>query len=210
MKLNNFNAGWLYLISPLKLQDDFLKKLDIVIRLGADFISAFQLRLKNYNDETILACAQKIKPILAKRNIALIINDNVEIALTSGAAGVHLGADDCSIETALAQTNSDFIIGASAYDSIDIAHQAARAGADYVCFGAFFASTTKLTKTKANPSLLRDWKNLSALPAGAIGGITPANAANIIKAGADFIAVSGAIWQARDITKTIEQFKIML
>lgn len=210
LNLDSFNDCSLYLISPPKLQNDFLKNLELAVEFGSDFISTFQLRLKAHNNESILAWAQKIKPILAKKNIPLIINDNVEIALASSADGVHLGSDDCSVKIARSKCGNDFIIGASAYDSIEIAKLAAEKTADYVCFGAFFASTTKITKTSADVQLLRDWKTLFKLPAGAIGGINPKNAKEIIKAGADFIAVGGAIWQSKNITKTMEQFKAVI
>jgi thiamine-phosphate pyrophosphorylase len=132
-----------------------------------------------------------------RAGVPLIVNDDVALALEIGAAGVHLGAADGDIAQARQRLGRDAIIGASCYDDLDRAAAAAAAGADYLAFGAMFASATKPQARRAPLSVLRDAARFG-LPRVAIGGLTPDNAAEAIAAGADLVAVVGAVFDAPD------------
>ena len=135
----------------------------------------------------------------------LIINDDVELAHVSGAAGVHLGEDDSGVATARAVLGAEAIIGVSCYDSLQRAHDAAAAGANYLAFGAFFPTTTKPGARRAKPDLLRAARGFG-LPLVAIGGITAENGGSLTSAGADYLAVISALFGARDVRVAARQF----
>lgn len=137
--------------------------------------------------------------------VPLIINDDVELARASGAAGVHLGEDDADIADARAALGIDAIIGVSCYDSLQRARDAAAAGADYLAFGAFFPSITKPRARHATPDVLRNARQFG-LPRVAIGGITPENGGSLIAAGADFLAVISSVFGASDIRAAARRF----
>ena len=126
--------------------------------------------------------------------MAFLINDSAALAKRLGADGVHLGQSDGPVAEARDLLGPNAQIGVTCHDSRHLAMEAGEAGADYVAFGAFFDTTTKATTHRSEPSLLTWWTTLSQLPCVAIGGITAANAAPLVAAGADFIAVSGAVW----------------
>lgn len=130
--------------------------------------------------------------------VPLIINDDVELARASGAAGVHLGEDDAGIAAARAALGPHAIIGASCYDSLQRAADAAAAGADYLAFGAFFPTATKTVTRHATPGLLHAAQAFGR-PLVAIGGITPENGGSLITAGADFLAVVSGVFAAPDV-----------
>ena len=125
------------------------------------------------------------------------MNDDVALAREAGAAGVHLGEDDGSVASARAQLGSGAIIGVSCYDDAARAHEAVRAGADYVAFGAFFASPTKPNARRAGPAQLAATADLP-VPRVAIGGITRDNAHIPVAAGAAFVAVISDVFDADD------------
>jgi len=156
-----------------------------------------QYRDKTRDDVRRREEAGALATLCASNGIPLIINDDVALAATVGAAGVHLGEDDADIASARAQLGPRAIIGVSCYDSIERASELA-AGADYLAFGAFFASPTKPGARVATPQLLRDAKVLNR-PLVAIGGITAANGAALIDAGADFLAVISGIFGETDV-----------
>ena len=118
----------------------------------------------------------------------------MDLAKELGTDGVHLGQSDGSVADARALLGPDVQIGVTCHDSRHLAMEAGEAGADYVAFGAFYETTTKPSHYRPEPPLLTWWTTLSQLPCVAIGGITPANAAPLIAAGADFIAVVNAVW----------------
>lgn len=157
-----------------------------------------QYRNKRVHGAAALEQAQQLQALCTRYAVPLIINDDVALALAVDAAGVHLGIDDGDIRAARQQLGADKIIGASCYNNLALATQAARLGADYVAFGACFPSATKPDAPRAEPQLFRQARDLG-LPIVAIGGINLDNAASIITAGADAIAVIGALWQADDI-----------
>lgn len=137
--------------------------------------------------------------------VPLIVNDDVELALASGAAGVHLGEDDVPIAGARTVLGRGAIIGVSCYDSLERARDASAAGADYLAFGAFFPSPTKPDARRATPGLLREAR-MFGKPLVAIGGVTPDNGGPLIAAGADFLAAISAVFAARDIRAAARRF----
>ena len=167
-------------------------------------------RLLQYRDKTDdaarrLAEARALRLLCIDHQIPMIVNDDIELAAAIAADGVHLGGRDGSIEHARARLGANAIIGASCYDSLELAHAAARAGASYIAFGAFFASPTKPQAPRAPIELLRQSAALG-LPRVAIGGITPDNGASLVKAGADYLAVISAVFAAADVQAASQRF----
>ena len=111
-----------------------------------------------------------------------------------GADGAHVGQTDTPAPEARRLVGPDRTLGITCHNSRDLAMQAGEDGADYVAFGAFFPTQTKVPETSAEPDLLQWWSSLMELPVVAIGGITPANCAPLVTAGANFLAVVGAVW----------------
>jgi len=136
----------------------------------------------------------------------LVINDDVDLAVFAEADGVHLGEDDGELTAARARLGAAGIVGASCYQSLGLARSAARAGVDYVAFGSFFASPTKPRARRADPALLSAAHTETGLPVCAIGGITLDNAAPLLAAGADMLAVITALYDAADPGLAAEQF----
>ena len=183
----------LYLITPPKIVvPDFIKTFRQALEGGA--VAALQLRLKDVADDEILKAAEALLPVCEEAEVALIINDRADLTKKSGAEGVHLGQTDGSVAAARTLLGADKTIGVTCHDSRHLAMEAGEAGADYVAFGAFYPTATKQAPTQADPEILTWWVALSELPCVAIGGITPENAAPLIEAGADFLAVSAGVW----------------
>lgn len=189
-------ACQLYLISPPDPGPEFPERL--ARALGAGPVAAFQLRIKGADDAAIIAMAEMLMPICADHDCAFIINDRTDLCEKLGADGVHLGQEDGDIAEARAQLGRNVQIGATCHDSRHLAMEAGEAGADYVAFGAFFGSETKDTTHQPDPEILSWWSTMFVLPCVAIGGITSENAKPLIDAGADFIAVSGGVWNHPD------------
>ena len=186
-------ACQLYLISPLDVTGDFPERLRRA--LGAGPAAAFQFRVKDVDQHQAARLAEPLQRICSDADVAFIVNDSVALAKRLGADGVHLGQGDGDAREARAVLGPAVQIGVTCHASRHLAMEAGEAGADYVAFGAFFPTTTKAVEHHADPILLSWWSTVFELPCVAIGGIAPANAAPIIAAGADFIAVSGAVWQ---------------
>lgn len=184
----------LYLISPQALGPGFEDRLRAA--LDAAPVAAFQLRLKGIDDHAIARAAEPLQKICADHDTAFIINDSISLAKRLGADGVHLGQDDGDPRDARAILGKDVQIGVTCHNSRHLAMEAGEAGADYVAFGAFYPTGTKQVEHFAEPEILSWWSTLFPLPSVAIGGITPQNAAPLVSAGADFIAVSSAVWNA--------------
>jgi thiamine-phosphate pyrophosphorylase len=184
----------LYLITPPAIADipAFAARLDEALSAGG--VAAVQLRLKNCADDDVVAAGKALLPVCRAHDAVLIVNDRADLAQKSGADGVHLGQADGSIAEARALLGPDAVIGATCHDSRDVAIDASEAGADYVAFGAFFPTATKDAKTRAAPDILESWSFATTVPCVAIGGITPENCAPLVLAGADFLAVSSAVW----------------
>lgn len=182
----------LYLISPPELGGGFSQRLEEALSAGP--VAAFQLRLKDKSDDEIAEIAAPLQRICAAQEVAFILNDNAALAKRIEADGVHLGQGDGDVREARALLGPKVQIGVTCHDSRHLAMEAGEAGADYVAFGAFYPTTTKETQHRPDPSILGWWTTLFTLPCVAIGGITPQNAAPLIDAGADFLAVSSAVW----------------
>lgn len=167
-----------------------------------------QYRDKDQDQSRRLDEARALVQLCANFNVPLIVNDDVELALASGAAGVHLGEDDNGIADARAELGADAIIGISCYDSLQRARDAARAGADYLAFGAFFPSRTKPHRRQPSRELLHEAK-VCGLPQVAIGGITPDNGGSLIAAGADYLAAISGVFGAADITGAARRYAML-
>lgn len=187
----------LYLITPPRLDPgafaDTLRR-----ALGGGDVACLQLRLKDVSDDDIRRAAEVLMPIAQARDAAFILNDRPDLAAELGADGVHIGQEDSTYDAARRAVGPNAIVGVTCHDSKHLAIEAAEAGADYVAFGAFFPTTTKEPKTHADIEIIRWWSELMVVPQVAIGGITVENAAPLIEAGADFIAVSSGVWAHPD------------
>ena len=186
----------LYLISPPAIDAAFPDRLARALDAGP--VAAFQLRLKGIDDHEIARLAEPLQRVCADREVAFIVNDSIGLAKRLGADGVHLGQGDGDPRDARARLGPTAQIGVTCHDSRHLAMEAGEAGADYVAFGAFYPTTTKEAHHRPDPSILGWWSTLCELPCVAIGGITPENAPPLVEAGADFLAVCGAVWNAAD------------
>lgn len=184
----------LYLISPPVIENlaEYLKLLEEIANTGA--VASFQLRLKNIENRDIAKLGKPIFELLQAAGVACIMNDHARLARDTHADGVHLGQSDGTIAEARSVLSKDAIIGVTCHASRHLAMQAAEKGADYVAFGAFFDTPTKATEHRADLDKLNWWQQMMEIPCVAIGGINAQNALPIIKAGADFIAVSSCVW----------------
>ena len=182
----------LYLVTPPALEPATFRD-RLALALDAGDIGAVQLRLKDLPDDDIKRAIDVLRPVAQSRDVAFILNDRPDLAVAHGCDGAHVGGTDMDPARARALLG-DLQLGISCYDSRDAAMLAGEAGADYVAFGAFFASGTKDTDIRADPDLLRWWSEVMELPVVAIGGITPANCGPLVQAGADFLAVVAAVW----------------
>lgn len=209
-------ATQLYLISPLDVGGDFPERLTRAIKAGegpeGQFVTAFQFRVKGLDQHEAADLAAPLQEICAANDVAFIVNDSVALAKRLRADGVHLGQDDGDPREAREELGRDAQIGVTCHASMHMAMEAGEAGADYVAFGAFFDSTTKQTAQdrgeaeRPTPEMIEQWVKLFELPVVAIGGITPENCAPLVAAGADFLAVSGAVWNG-DESKAVAAFK---
>jgi thiamine-phosphate pyrophosphorylase len=182
----------LYLISPLDVGGAFPEKLEQALSAGP--VAAFQLRIKGIDQHEAAALAAPLQEICARHDVAFIVNDSISLAKRLKADGVHLGQGDGDARDAREQLGSDAQIGVTCHNSRHLAMEAAEAGADYVAFGAFFPTSTKEVEHIAELDTVQKWTLVTEIPCVAIGGITPDNAKPLVEAGADFLAVSGAVW----------------
>lgn len=188
----------LYLITPPRL-DDLAAFGDVLAHaLDAGDVAALQIRLKDVDDAVIAAAVDALSPIAAARDVAVILNDRPDLAARLGCDGVHIGQDDAPYAEARRLMGKDRIVGVTCHDSRHLAMEAAEAGADYVAFGAFFPTSTKEAKTRAELEILTIWQESMETPCVAIGGITVENARLVAQAGADFVAVSAGVWSYGD------------
>jgi thiamine-phosphate pyrophosphorylase len=183
----------LYLITPPAFEIAAMAEA-LKAALGAGDVACLQLRLKGAPDASVLRAAETLMPICHRHDVAFLVNDRPDLAAKAGADGVHIGQEDAGYWDARAALGSGAIVGVTCHDSKHLAFEAAELGADYVAFGAFFATETKRPKTVATIELLRDWAETMTVPCVAIGGITAENCAPLIEAGADFLAVIGGVW----------------
>lgn len=153
------------------------------------------MRLKDVDDDAVRQACDILRPIVQGRDVALLLNDRPDLAAETGCDGVHIGQNDTPYEEARRLVGGEAIVGVTCHDSRHLAMVAAEQGADYVAFGAFFATGTKQPKSWADPEILAWWSELMIVPCVAIGGITAGNCRALIEAGADFLAVSAGVWE---------------
>ena len=189
MRINK--KKFIYLISPAKIYKSFYQ--DLVKVLEQKKVSFFQLRLKKESFKRKLIIGRKIKKICKKFNVKFLINDDVLIAKKLNADGCHLGQKDMSL-TRAKKIIRNKIIGITCHNSIRLAKIAIEKKADYLAFGAFNTSKTKKTKFKANINLLKKIKKITKTPIVAIGGINSKNYKKLLLNNANFLAISGYIW----------------
>lgn len=193
----------LYLITPPAIDDPvaFARQLDDLLAAAGGTgaaIACLQLRLKPTDDDTILRVGGMLQPICRSHGCDFLVNDRPDLAAQLGADGVHIGQSDMAYNEARQLLGPDRIIGVTCHNSRHLAMEAGEAGADYVAFGAFFPTQTKSVAHHADLETLATWTQMTTVPCVAIGGITPSNCAPLVAAGADFLAVSGAVWAATD------------
>ena len=182
----------LYLISPLEVSGGFPGRLERALAAGA--VAAFQFRVKGIDEHEAARLAGPLQDICAAHDCAFIVNDSVALAKRLKADGVHLGQGDGDVREAREVLGREAQIGVTCHASRHLAMEAGEAGADYVAFGAFFPSNTKESEHRPEPELLAWWQQIFEIPCVAIGGITSENCAPLVRAGADFLAVSHAVW----------------
>lgn len=188
----------LYLITPSSIPDldAFARQLEEA--LGAGDVAALQIRLKDADGETVGRTVEALLPVAHAHGVAVILNDRPDLARRFGCDGVHVGQSDASCAEARRIMGKQAMIGVTCHDSRHLAMEAAEAGADYVAFGAFYPTSTKDTVHRPEPDILSIWQETMEVPCVAIGGVTPQNAAPLVEAGADFLAVSSAVWNDPD------------
>jgi thiamine-phosphate pyrophosphorylase len=187
----------LYLISPLDVDGGFPDRLKAALEAGP--VAAFQFRVKDVDQHEATRLAEPLQRICADQDVAFIVNDSIALAKRLGADGVHLGQGDGDPREAREELGATAQIGVTCHDSRHMAMAAGEAGADYVAFGAFYPTPTKETRHHPDPSILSWWNALFEIPCVAIGGITPVNAPPLVAAGADFLAVSHAVWGGDEV-----------
>tara|TARA_B100000902_G_scaffold335974_1_gene335957 strand:- start:186 stop:800 length:615 start_codon:yes stop_codon:yes gene_type:complete len=181
----------IYLISPKKIDKSFYVNLINILKLNK--VSFFQLRIKNEKKIKKFLIGKKIQKICKKYRVKFIVNDDVMLAKKLNADGCHLGQKDMNLSKARNILGKK-IIGITCHNSIRLAKIATRNKADYVAFGAFNYSKTKKVKYKANISLLKRSKKIIKTPIVAIGGINSDNYKKLLLNKANFLAISGYIW----------------
>ena len=204
MKQNRKNKNFIYLISPNKIEDEkFYVNLALVLKSGK--VSFFQLRLKKETNQNKVIIGKKIKKICKKYKVKFLINDDPLLAKKLNADGCHLGQKDMNLVKAR-KILKNKIIGVTCHNSINLAKSAIEAGADYLAFGAFYSSKTKVVKYKASLTILKSVKKITSLPIVAIGGIKLNNYKKLLLNKANFLAISGYIWNNKKY-KPLEAIK---
>jgi thiamine-phosphate pyrophosphorylase len=190
----------LYLITPPRIDDAqaFARTLEAALTTGGDRVAALQIRLKAVNEDDIRSLTRALTPVAHAHNVAVLMNDHVALAKELGLDGAHVGQSDMAYKEARRLLGPNAMIGVTCHNSRHLAMEAAEAGADYVAFGAFFPTQTKTVEHMAELETLSIWQETMETPCVAIGGITAQTARSVAEAGADFIAVSGAVWNHPD------------
>ena len=194
---------FIYLISPNKIKKKFFKDLRRLLETGK--IGFFQLRLKKYSSRNRFLIGRKIKNLCKKNKVKFIINDDPLLAVRLGADGCHLGQKDININKAKMIIGKR-IIGITCHNSLNLAKKAIKDKASYLAFGAFYSSKTKETKHIANIKILNKIKKITKTPIVAIGGINSDNYKNLLLNNANFLAISGYIWNNKKY-KPLEALK---
>ena len=205
MSRSAWKARGLYAITDAQLLpgERLFVAVEAAIRGGAVLV---QYRDKLGTAEERLERATRLQQLCQRLDCPLLINDDLELALKVGAAGVHLGQSDGSLLEARRQLGPDAIIGATCHDSLELAQQAQAQQVSYVAFGSFFPSPTKPQAQPAPLTLLGEAKQTLQLPVVAIGGITLESAPRVIESGADLVAVIHALFEGPDVQQRATQF----
>ena len=186
-----------YLITPPTLDPaTFAAKLTDALATGC--VDLLQLRLKDVGDDIWLRAIDALLPIAKAHNVPFLLNDRADLVRQTGSDGAHVGQDDMPPEVARAVMGAGRTLGVTCKGDLDLAREAVIADADYVAFGPFAASKTKMVSAPRDPSLLAAWAAESSVPSCAIGGITPANCAPLVRAGARYLAVVDTVWSHPD------------
>jgi len=204
LKINQ--KKFIYLISPNKIKKSFFKDLDDIFKTKK--VSFFQLRLKGLNIKKKIFIGKRVKKICKKYKIKFLINDDVLLAKYLNADGCHLGQKDMEILEARKLLKKK-IIGITCHNSLKLAKIAIKNKADYLALGAFYKSKTKKTKFKAKIYLLKKLAKLTKIPVVAIGGINSSNYKKLLLNKANFLAISGYIWNNKKLKpkEAIEKLK---
>jgi thiamine-phosphate pyrophosphorylase len=198
----------LYLVSPQDVGGGFPERLRSLVAFES--VTAFQLRVKGVGEDDLARLAEPLQRICADAGVSFIVNDSMSLARRLDADGVHLGQSDGSVGDARALLGPAKQIGVTCHDSRHLALEAGEEGADYVAFGAFYPTETKPSDYRPDPSILSWWASLFEIPCVAIGGISPHNAAPLIDAGADFLAVCKAVWGHGDPAAVVADFEHLI
>ncbi len=203
--MNAVNPGLYGITDSTLMPDDgtLLNAVEGALRGGASII---QYRDKSGDNDKRLRQARALNQLCQQYQVPLLINDDAQLAFDSGASGVHLGQSDDSLQQARALLGPNAIIGITCHDRLELALQAREGGADYVAFGAFFASKTKPEARPAPLTLLQEARAKLDCPIVAIGGLSVDNASQVISAGADLVAVIHALFAADDINARAQAF----
>ncbi|HYQ71253.1 MAG TPA: thiamine phosphate synthase [Gammaproteobacteria bacterium] len=198
----------LYAITDNKLipPGDLTQRVSLAIAGGA---SVIQYRNKGPAGSADISEITSLAALCRGHGVPLIVNDDVELAAAVGAAGVHLGRDDASPEAARARLGTGAIIGISCYNDLQRARQAVQAGADYVAFGRFYPSRSKPEAVLADPELLLRATTELAIPAVAIGGITPENGKALLAAGASLLAAIHGVFGQPDTEAAARRYAML-
>ncbi len=199
----------LYVITDTALipDDRFAERVEAALRGGARIV---QYRDKRGDVPLRERLAGEVVRLCRTHGAVSIINDDVELAARVGADGVHVGKEDAALGHARHRLGQGAVIGVSCYNRLELALEAAAEGADYVAFGSFFPSRVKPEAVPANMDLLREARKKLSLPLCAIGGITADNAAPLVEAGADMLAVISDVFAAADVEAAARRYAPLL
>ena len=192
LKQNKTKKKFIYLISPTKIKSNNFY-IDLELIFNTNKVSFFQLRLKKETYKAKLEIGKKIQKICNKYKVKFLINDDPKLAKKLNADGCHLGQSDTNILKAR-KILKNKIIGVTCHNSIHLAKIAIASGADYIAFGAFYSTQTKVVKYKASLQILKSVKKITNLPIVAIGGIKFTNYKKLLLNKVNFLAISGYIW----------------
>jgi len=195
---------FIYLISPKKiLSSEYYENVEKIFKTNKIFF--FQLRLKKENKLKLIKIAKKIRKLAKKYNVKFIVNDSPNLAIKINADGCHIGQKDFNVKKAR-KILKNKILGVTCHNSIKLARKAIENNADYLAFGSFYQSKTKRVKYKANLKILHSVRKITNIPIVAIGGINSENYKKLLLNKANFLAISGYIWNNKKY-KPIEAIK---
>lgn len=195
--INSFNKPSIYLISPPNID---IKKFPFLLSniLDTGLVKIFQLRLKNYKDDELLKITNLLFKICINKKVIFILNDRPDLAKKVNVDGVHIGKNDLSIKKARTILGNNKIIGSSCYNSNNLSIKSQRSGANYIAFGSFFKTNTKINTTKI---VIANFKNIRKninIPFVGIGGLNRFNIKKLMLLQPNFLAFSSTIWQNKN------------